>query len=323
MGTKVTAPPPSAAETALREEQVRLLQQQREILQTQMNQQNKLMPVFAKQLGLQLKFDKKGNIIGATQTKAAAQQDALQRAIQTKTLKNLLHPELDPTYKKQQKLLDLQLKQYQDEVSGPEAGQRKEIERLANEKTLKGLRGELDIDPALERDIKQQEQTLRDRLGAQLGTGYESSSAGIEALQKFNEGADVLRSNARHGEMTLAEQLSASREGVDLALGSNILGATQAKLPGVDPLSSGGFAFGIGQGGLQNQATLRQVLASPLGIAGGLGQVSAGYQMPIGSFQNDRQMQLNASMQNAQNSSAGFGAMGSVLGSVFGMIPFL
>lgn len=323
MGTKVTAPPPSKEELNLRSAQTDLLKQQQQILNQQMAQQQALLPVFAKQLGLQLKFGPDGQIIGATQTPGALRRQGLQDAVTEKTLKNLLHPERDPLYKKQQTLLSLQLQEMTDKMKGPLAEQNKEIERLTNEKTLAALRGNAPVDPALERDIRTQEQTLRDRLQQQLGSGYETSSAGQEALQRFGEGADVLRSQARHGEITLSEQLAASRNNTDLATGQSNLAASTARLPGVDPLSSGGFAFGLGQGGLQTQGTLRQVLASPLGIAGGLGQVAQGYQMPIGSYQNDRQMQLNASMQNAQNSMAGLGALGQGLGAVFGMIPFL
>jgi hypothetical protein len=319
MGTKVEAPAPSAEELGLRKEQTELLRQQRSILDQQMAQEKALMPVFAKQLGLQLKFDKSGNIVGATQTADAIQKDKLSTQLQMKTLDQLLHPEKDPAYARQKKLLDMQLQKYQEDLTGPRAKERNQIEALANQRTLKALRGELNVDPALERDIKTQEQTLRDRLQQQLGTGYETSSAGIEALQRFGEGADVLRSQARHGEMTLSEQLAASRQGAELAQGQQIMGATGARLPGVDPLSSGGFAFGIGQGGMQNQAMLRQVLASPLGIAGGLGQVAGGFQMPIGSFQNDRQMELNARIQNSQSNAAMWGGLGSVFGGLIGL----
>jgi hypothetical protein len=319
MGTKVEAPAPSAEELGLRKEQTELLRQQRSILDQQMAQEKALMPVFAKQLGLQLKFDKSGNIVGATQTPEALQKEKLSTQLQMKTLDQLLHPEKDPAYARQKKLLDMQLQKYQEDLTGPRAKERNQIEALANQRTLKALRGQLDVDPALERDIKTQEQTLRERLQQQLGTGYETSSAGMEALQRFGEGANVLRSQARHGEMTLSEQLAASRQGAELAQGQQIMGATGARLPGVDPLSSGGFAFGIGQGGMQNQAMLRQVLASPLGIAGGLGQVAGGFQMPIGSFQNDRQMELNARIQNSQSNAAMWGGLGSVFGGLIGL----
>lgn len=319
MGTKVEAPAPTAEETALRVEQTELLRSQREILLLQQKQQSALMPVFAKQLGLQLKFDKNGQIIGAEQTKDAMKMDTMQRQLMEKTLDQLLHPEKDPTVQRQRKLLDLQLDKLTEELNGPQAKQNAQIQKLLGERTLKALRGELAIDPALERDIKTQGQTLKDRLRGQLGAGFETSSAGIEAMQKFEEGATSLRHQARRGELTLAEQLGLARQGADFALGGASLGASQARLPGAEPLSSGGFAFGIGQGGLQNQGTLRQVLASPLGIAGGLGQVAQGFQMPIGSFMQDRQMQLDANIQNSQNSMAGLGAIGSVFGAILGM----
>lgn len=319
MGTKVEAPKPTKEENLLRGEQTELLRAQREILLMQQKQQAALMPVFAKQLGLELKFDKSGNIIGASQTADAMKMDKLQRQLTEKTLNQLLHPERDPILGRQQKLLDLQLGKLEEELKGPQAKQNKEIQRLLGERTLKALRGELEIDPALERDIKEQGTTLKDRLRQQLGAGFETSSAGIESLQKFEEGANVLRSQARRGELTLAEQLSMARQGADLAQGGMAIGASQARLPGADPLSSGGFAFGIGQGGMQNQATLRQVLASPLGIAGGLGQVAGGFQMPIGQMMQQRQMEMDASVSNAQSSMAGLGALGSVFGAVLGM----
>lgn len=319
MGTKVEAPKPTAEENALRSEQTNLLKMQQNILVQQQRQNQALMPAFASQLGMQLKFDNKGNIIGATQTAQAKRMQSLQTSVMEKTLNQILHPERDPLMKKQMSLLDMQLTKMQEEISGPQATMDKEIQKLMGERTLKALRGELEVDPALERDIKTQEQTLRDRLFQQLGSGYESSSAGIEAMQKYREGADSLRYQARRGELSLSEQLSMARAGVNIAQGGQVLGASGMNLPGVDPLSSGGFAFGVGQGGLQNQATLRQVLASPLGIAGGLGQVAGGYQMPIGQMMNQRQMEFDASAQNAQNSMAGLGALGGVFGAVLGM----
>lgn len=319
MGTHVDAPQATPEENALRSEQTKLLEMQRSMLLDQQKQQNALMPYFAQQMGVTLKYDAKGNIIGATQDPKAAQLQGMQQQVLEKTLQDILHPELNPTLAKQQKLLDLQLQAQTDALSGPLAMQNKEIQGLLNERTLKGLRGELPIDPALERDISTQEQTLKDRLRAQFGSGYESSSPGIEALQKFGEGATVLRDQARKGEISLSEQLSLARQGADYAQGGANLAASGAKLPGADPLSSGGFAFGLGQGDQQSSGTLRQILAGPLGIAGGLGQVASGYQMPIGQLQNTRNMQLQANIANAESSSSMWGGIGSIFGSVIGM----
>lgn len=319
MGTKVEVPEPTVEENALRTEQTNMLRMQRDILLTQQKQQQALMPMFAQQLGVKLKYDSKGNIIGATQDPKAAKLAGMQQQVLEKSLMDILHPERNPILAKQQKLLDLQLQAQTEALTGPQAEMDKEIKKLLGEKTMAGLRGELPVDPALERDITSQEQTLKDRLRSQLGSGYETSSAGIEALQKFGEGANVLRSQARHGEISLAEQLSLARSGADFAQGGANIAATQARLPGIDPLSSGGFAFGLGQGDQQTGGNLRQVLAGPLGIAGGIGQVAGGFQMPIGQLMQNRQMQLDANIQNSQNNMAGLGAIGSIFGTVLGM----
>lgn len=323
MSTKVNVPPPTAEETGLRVEQTNLLRMQRELILQQNKQQNALLPIFAKQMGLTLKFDKQGNIIGATPLPAKVEQETLQQRLQTQVLRDLLDPKKraaeQSLQQRQMSLLDLQMKDLIEQRTGPLAQQNKEIQKLANARTLKALKGQLEIDPALERDIKSQGEALKDRLRQQFGAGYETSSPGIEALQKFEEGANVLRSQARRGELTLSEQLAASRAGIDSAMGGMSLGAGGMKLPGVDPLAAGGFAFGMQQGGQQSDAVLRQVLASPLGIAGGLGQVASGFQMPIGSYMNDRQMQLNANIQNSQNSMAGLGALGSIFGGLLAL----
>lgn len=319
MGSKVEVPQPTAEENALRVEQTNLLKMQKDIMLTQQKQQTALLPLFAQQLGITLKFDRQGNVIGGVQDPKAKGIADMQQQVLQKSLMDILHPERNPTLARQQRLLDLQLKQMTESLTGPQAKQDAEIKRLLGERSLAALKGELPVDPALERDLKTQGETLRDRLQSQLGSGYETSSAGIEALQKFGEGSDVLRQQARTGQLTLAEQLSLAREGADLAQGGANLGAGGARFPGADPLSSGGFAFGLTQGGTQNQNTLRQVLAGPQGIAGGLGQIASGYQMPIGQLMQNRQMQLDANIQNSQNSMAGLGAFGSVFGTILGM----
>lgn len=319
----VNVPKPTAEEKALQAEQTELLRAQREILLQTQSQQAALLPVFAESLGLSLKFDQAGNIIGAEQTPQAQRIEGLSQQLLEKSLNDLLTE--SSTEATQKKLLDLQLAQLQEQLDPTtETGIRnKEIERLLGERTLAALKGELPVDPALERDIAKQEQTLRDTLRSQLGPGYETSTPGIDAMQSFREGADVLRSQARRGELTLAEQLSAARSGVGLALGQQTLGATQARVPGVDPLSAGGFAFGTGQGVTGGEMNLAQLISGQqLSLAGGLGQVAAGFQMPIGQMMKQREMQLSANIQNAQNDMMGLGALGSVFGTVLGMIPF-
>lgn len=319
----VHVPKPSNEERALQAEQTELLRAQREILLSTQQQQNALLPVFAESLGLVLKFDETGQIIGAEQTPEARRIEGLSSQLLEKTLGDLLTE--SPLEKTQNRVLELQLQKLQEELdpTTEEGIRNKEIQKLLGERTLAALKGELPVDPALERDLKKQEETLRDTLRAQLGTGFETSTPGIEAMQSFREGAEVLRSQARRGELTLSEQLASARAGVDIAMGQSVLAGSQARIPGIDPLAAGGFAFGTGQGTVSNQTTLAQLISGQnMGIAGGLGQVAAGFQMPIGQMMAQREMELNASIHNAQNDMMGLGALGSVFGTVLGMIPF-
>lgn len=319
----VEVPKPSAEERALQAEQTELLRTQRELILQGQQQQQMLFPILAEQMGLAVKFDASGNIISAAQTPESKRMEDLGTQVLEKTLADLLRE--DPLQARQEKILDLQLRQLEEEMdpTTPEGMRNKEIETLLGERTLKALRGELEIDPALERDIAKQGDTLRDRLRSQFGPGWETSSPGIEAMQAYEEGANVLRHQARKGELTLSEQLSMARTGADIALGGQSLSASQMKIPGIDPLASGGFAFGMNQGTKQGQISLAQLLGGVTsGTAGGMGQVAAGFQMPIGQMMQQREMEFSANMQNAKNDMMGLGALGSVFGSVLGMLPF-
>lgn len=97
-------------------------------------------------------------------------------------------------------------------LSEPEK-QAYDIQKLASERELKALRGELEIDPAVERDIREQNQQLAERMTRQVGTGWESSTPGIEALSKQKETEAIVRDAVRRGEMTSTEALAQSRSG--------------------------------------------------------------------------------------------------------------
>lgn len=316
MGTKVSAPKPTAEENALRSEQTALLQAQRDILLQQQKQQNALLPLFAQQMGFDLQFDSQGNVIGGTQSENAKHMKDLQDQVLEKSLNQMLNPESDPLYAQQMQLYKTQLQRMQDDAQLDP--QRMDIEKQLLTRSQKALAGELDLDPALERDITGQRQALQERLQSQFGPGYDTSSAGIEAMNRFEESASVLRSQARHGELTLSEQLSLARQGADQAQGAAGIGAASAPLPGVNPLQSGGFAFGLNQGGNAGLGQFGQILGAPMSIAGGLGQTAQGYQLPIGQLQNNRQMQMDASIANARSSMGGLGAIGGIFGSLLG-----
>lgn len=166
--------------------------------------------------------------------------------------------------------------------------QNTEIQRLLNERSLKALRGELDVDPALEEDIRGGEEKLRNTLLARLGPGYDTSSPGIEALGDFFKNATLAREGARTGQLTLAEQLGLTRQQQDI------------------------FARGSATDALRTSA-----VGDPMTFAGGYGQVARGYGQAQVPFLQQRGLQTQASLANMQSGNALIGAGIGAIGAYF------
>lgn len=168
------------------------------------------------------------------------------------------------------------------EISTPERERDKEIRGLMQERSLAALKGELPVDPALERSLKEQETELRNRLVQQFGPGYETSSAGIETLGEFYRTSEGLREGARTGQLTLAEQLGLTREQQEM------------------------FRRGTAQD------VFRQFgVADPLTFAGALGQSQQGYMQAMLPYQQQQAMQFAANQ-------AGMANMANFAGKVVG-----
>jgi len=164
--------------------------------------------------------------------------------------------------------------------------QEREITSRLNERSLQALKGELPVDPALEEDLRVQEQELRNQLSSQFGAGYETSTPGLETLGEFFRTSEILRAGARTGQLTLAEQLGITREQQEQ------------------------FRRQSSQDVLRTSA-----IGDPLTFAGAFGQTAKGYGQAQVPFIQQRQMQLQASIANAQSSAgilgAGIGAIGA------------
>lgn len=167
---------------------------------------------------------------------------------------------------------------------------RETLDKELAERSLAALRGELPVDPGLERNLSRQEETLRERLARQFGPGFETSSAGIETLGDFEANRESLRSAARRGELTLAEQLGVARE----------------QQNDFSRMTSQDFLRQIGSG-------------DPLTRAGAFGQVASGFGAAQAPFIQQRQMQFQANQSRQSNIfgliGAGIGAAGSLLGT--------
>jgi len=89
---------------------------------------------------------------------------------------------------------------------------RDEIQQLELQRSLAALKGELPIDPAMERQFSKMEEDMRAELYRNLGPDYATSTPGIEAMSEFNSMKASVYDQARRGELTTAEALSLARE---------------------------------------------------------------------------------------------------------------
>ncbi|HEY7507017.1 MAG TPA: hypothetical protein VH621_05385 [Nitrososphaera sp.] len=165
---------------------------------------------------------------------------------------------------------------------------KKELETQLTQRSLDALAGNLPVSPGLEKELTRQETTLREKLAQQFGPGYETSTPGIQALGDYFQNSEVLREGARTGMLSLAEQLGISREQQNQYSQQS------------------------------SQDFLRQIaVGDPLTFAGAFGQVAAGYGKAQEPYIQQRQMQLQASIANAQSSASMFGAGIGLIGSLF------
>lgn len=353
----VSVPGPSAEERALQAEQAELLRFQSQIIQQQFEQQQALLPFFAEQAGFELirsegdpqaqrQLNQVNRQIQNLQRQLSGRSER-ERLIAQRTGRDPLRDEIrelqeqrallsqraqggaitgareieDPARELREQLelefLNEQLAEIERrrEQEGETEGLRQqelEIRQALNERSLQALRGELPVDPALEQQLERGEETLRERLAAQFGPGFETSTPGIQALEEFRRSAETLRSGARTGQLTLAEQLSLGREQAAQARQQGNLAQLQAPLS-LAELGLTGGAQQLGQ--FQSGA-----FGLPQSIAGGAGQVAAGFGAAQQPFIQQRQMQLQASIANAQNAGAGAAGLGQLAGSVFGTV---
>jgi hypothetical protein len=215
-----------------------------------------------------------------------------------------------------------------DEALDPESQMRRNIERGLLERSQKALRGELDLDPALEREIAEGTRLQEEAMRQQLGPGWETSTPGIQARATANQRAAELRSAARRGELTLSEQLGLARGTANEA----ITGASLANIGGAAGLSSrlplvGAVNQSFGPYMAERQLRMQtaaynasqpSALSEILGLVGMVGGMAAGGYAagPMGA-QMGGQMGARQG-QNVGRLIGGGGGGGGIGASVFG-----
>lgn len=172
------------------------------------------------------------------------------------------------------------------EAANPNKSLQEELTGKLLQRQKDALEGKLPIDPNLTDELGTQERTLRETLFKQLGSGYETSSPGIEALAKFGKNKANLYDSASRGDLSLAEQLALAHIG-------STQGQTQQTLGGTLSLGSTGY-----------------------NAAAGFGGNAAGYQNPLSYYANLREQQQQAEA----NSNAGIGSFLGAIGKLAGTV---
>lgn len=202
---------------------------------------------------------------------------------QQNELLNLLEPELlskigfDVQQDDNGKIIGLGLKE--DAL----AGGRADIEQGLIDRSKAALSGDLPLDPVLLRTLEKQQEDLESNLRSRLGTGFDTSSAGIEALSEQNLIAAIAKSDSARKDLVTSEGLRTNAQ-------------------------------------QSNESLIDSLISRTLGVAGartapavGLAGVASGFQGPISGFQADRHAQFQSDVQNAD--SGFLGGFGEFLGT--------
>jgi len=181
----------------------------------------------------------------------------------------------------------------------PEEQRSYRTNKLMQERQQMALEGKLPVSPAMEAEIKGQEEALRETLTRKLGSDWMTSTPGQQAWSEFQKNAGLLREEARRGQITTGEGLLMAREG----LGLQQQGYTS------DAYSQ---LYGLGA---QRTATYANIPYRTSGLLQGYAQAQQPYQYYTGL---QTQANIARAQARAQERAGLYGGIGSAAGSAFG-----
>lgn len=189
---------------------------------------------------------------------------------------------------------------------------REQIEREFLDRSLRSLRGELPVSPALMRDLQQREELLEERIRRQFGPGGETASPAIEMRREFEEGRALTLEEARRQDLAMSEQLGTQRQlsrqqALQDFLGNveRVQGFGQQLEQPLTQLTTGQAQIPFTQlGGIQTAL-------QTLGVPGTPQDVSATASLPLQAFAQQRGQQFAGNQQQNQFAQ---GLLGNLIG---------
>lgn len=138
-------------------------------------------------------------------------------------------------------LLKMTQDEYYDSLNEMEQGQY-DLTIQAQERMAKAYAGELDVSPALEKQLGQSGEELDAAMSEKLGPDWETTTAGMQAKSQFDESASLIREEVRSGVISSGT----GSQIANLQAMSGITGQQQGAYSGFPGQGAGIFA-GAGQ----------------------------------------------------------------------------
>jgi len=203
-GPDIEAPKPTPEEIALQREQLELLREQRAL-------QRALLPYYLEQAGL-IPVTEYREIWYNTRTGKEVPEIQAQLIIAS-------HGGKPPSWLVKKKVPTGEM-QFRPMTEEERLARMSEAERMAYEnykamleRQRKALAGELPVSPALEREIEEQRKRLEEELSARLGPNWRLTTPGQQAWSEFQKRAELLREEARRGQIGTGTGLLLSQAG--------------------------------------------------------------------------------------------------------------
>lgn len=166
----------------------------------------------------------------------------------------------------------------------PEQRNMYEISKLSGQRLKDAYEGKLPVSPAMEKQFEEEEKAIRESLSRMAGPQWENSTAGIQKYGEFKTRRDLLREEARRGQIDTGTGLLLSQMGY--------LGDSKTN--------------NINTGNL---------------LGNRLGTVRSGYLQSLQPYQYDRGLQFQANVANAKRGGGpAWGALGTALGTGAGLL---
>lgn len=212
MGGSSRAPKPTAEETALQQEQLSALRQERAETEA-------FKPLLYKQMGLREvardlspeQLARKSVIEGElSKWRAAPQSDSwLGKPVSSRI--QALETELAGIPR-----TSLEEIPWEERLASMSPQERAgyELNALYLQRQRDAMEGKLPVSPAMEAELTQQRSDIEANLSRRLGSNWQQSTPGIQAMGEFNKRAGLLREETRRGQISSGEGLLGARMGL-------------------------------------------------------------------------------------------------------------